>query len=385
MSNQNAKRFNAGSGGGFGSSVQVRSLENPFDTANGQPKWPDGLAHQSIGRRHQATSEVTLDDYTVVLFPGTINWCLVLKPTGDIPTGHTQIWANHSTNISFAYAFLNTTVEGGDQASVSWEVGLDGFVKWRPVAYAMHTQLLNTSDRNEGWYEAVRVDKNSFLKKWCVFGGVGSELGNGNYIKGTPHFHMGGSCPDHALASLMHSSRLWNREPTYVTGELQDLHNAIFQLNTVKENNVFKKLSAFAFEGPFWKLNDVYQRDDLLPNDQVGLFKPHDNFLDAEAAPTPRLRDIPDNWVMEQILADSFDVIVLRVHGVEGTKLLLHSVANFEFLCAENGQMSQYATECDNNKRQLENYLWTRNSRFKYPFHYITSGGHLRVPRPPYY
>lgn len=386
----------------------MRSLENPFDTMNGQPKYPDGKAGYSIGRRHQHSSEVTLDDYMIVLFPGSINWCLVLKPTPGYadPNEHfNQIWANHSTNISFNYAF---SIKGGGtyadpgavpampdnsttaRNSVQWEVGVDGFVKWRPVAYAMHTQLLNTTDRNEGWYEAVRVDKNSLIKRWGVLGGTGSPLGNGNYVHGTPHFHMGGCVPSYDLARLMYTTKDWSKEPTYITGELQDIHNAVFQLNAVKHENDFVPLKAIIQPQLGYSREEICQRDPKVDEtstvdlDMVSNYVPK-NKIERDVYLNMRMEDVPKNDLTEMLVSDAFDCIIVRIHGTAGTKLLIHSVANMEFLSAENGQMAQYATASDNNNYELKQHNWNRNTKYKYPFHYLASGGYLRVPRPPYY
>lgn len=369
---------------GPSNSIQVKSLENPFDTTNGQPKWPDGLCTYSIGRRHQATSEIQSGDFCLVLFPGSINWCLALRPNIS-SSGRNEVWANHSTNISFNYAASEKAVEGDTGKDLQWEVGLDGFTEWRGVSYAMHTQLLNTTDKNEGWYEAVRIDKNSFMNMWGIIRGPGSPLGNGNFIRGTPHFHMGGVLPTLALAENMHKSFQWQHEPTFVTGELQDLHNAVFQLNSIKETNEFKKITNVYIPKNGFKVEQISQRDDPVSQEFLQLIKPKKYQLEDPAQTNTKFPDIIEDWAVEQLVSDAFDIIIIRVHGSKGTKLLVHSVANQEFLIAENGQMAQYQTPSDIDIDGLRYYNWNRNTRFKYPFHYLASGGFLGLPKPPYY
>jgi len=366
--------------------MQVKSLENPFDTSNGQPKWPDGKATYSIGRRHQHSSEVTLSNFLIFLFPGSVNWCLICRPNEN--NSSPEVWANHSTNISFNYSFneKGSSTEVAEETDKQWEVGLDGFVNWRPVAYAMHMQLINTTDRNEGWYEAIRVDKNSLMKKWALLGGIGSPLGNGNYVRGTPHFHNGGVVPTYEFLSYYYDSTQWGEEPTYITGELQDIHNAIFQLNVVKKDNDFIKISNVYSSFHGMDQQQLMQRDDLVDLSQMALWKPHINVSQITGDSTKlKWEYLPDNFLSEQLVSDAFDMIVVRIHGTTGTKLLVHSVANMELLSAENGQMAQYATDCDNNRIELNRYIDERNAKFKYPFHYLAAGGYLRVPRPPYY
>lgn len=390
----NFKRAKTGSG--FSQNYHVKSLENPFDTSNGQPKYPDGKATYSVGRRHQATSEVILQDFVVILFPGSVNWCLVLKPAPEETVFQNEIWANHSTNVSVCYSTtdVETTPWAPDlqekeaSADQQWDVGMDGFSKWRPVAYAMHLQLLNTTDRNEGWYEAIRTDKNSLMNRWGILRGIGSPLGNGNFIRGTPHFHMGGVVPGMYDARNLYTSRQWQTEPTYVTGELQDLHNAVFQLNSIKEDNRFRELTAISVGKAECRSELIWQRDDVVTFVNCHLCLP---FERQSGAPHDayghegKQEQFMRPWATEQLVADSFDVIILRVHGSVGTKVLIHSVANQEFMCAENSQFSQYATACSVDLSGLKYYNWMRNTRFKYPFHYLAQGGFLGLPKPPYY
>lgn len=374
---------------GFSSQgIHVKTLYNPFDTSNGQPKWPDGKATYSIGRRHQATSEITLDDYYVFLFPGAVNWCLACRRNGG---DGTEVWANHSTNISFNYAFSvyprlnpNDANDGisPDLKAVQWEVGLDGFVSWRPVSYAVHCQLLNTTDRNEGWYEAVRFNRNSLVFPWGILGGVGTPLGNGNYIKGTPHFHNGGICPN-AQNLIQTENNAWDDHPSYITGELQDIHNAVFQLNHIKQDNDFQRIMPIKFPMNGWTFDTIlHQRDDVINAGEMEVYTPR-----IEVSPGDQhmaAEDVPTKDDISPLMSDAMDCIAIHIHATTGTKLLLHSVANQEFLCAENSQMSQYATSSECTPRELDSFMYLRNARYKYPFHYLSSGGHLSVPRPPY-
>ena len=389
------KKFNSfgNSQNGYGSSqgTQVKTLYNPFDTSNGQPKWPDAKATYSIGRRHQATSEVTLDDYVIILFPGCVNWCVAIKPHENTPDDTTEVWANHSTNISFNYAFATSPRLAPDATqlplatALNWEVGLDGFVSWRPVSYALHCQLINTTDRNEGWYEAVRFNRNSLIEPWAVIGGRGSALGNGNYIKGTPHFHNGGLIPDAGALRRINSCN-WDEHPSYITGELQDIHNAVFQLNCIKQDNDFQKIQPVKFCTNGWTMYELAQRDDPVNEFEEALYKPKAGIELGwnEEVYTMGASDVTRREDLAGLLSDAMDCIAVRIHATYGTKLLMHSVANQEFLCAENSQMSQYATPCESTLDQLNSYIYVRNARYKYPFHYLASGGHLTVPRPPY-
>jgi hypothetical protein len=360
-----------------------------------------------------------------MLFPGAINWCVAFKPivlttpyavgkSGDIENVH--IYANHTANISLNYeynpytqytitqdgliAVTNPTEEYKIETqkeqnpwfnhdgktydavatpNVLHEYQLhtahDAFSAWRNVATALHVQVINTTDSNEGWFRAIRLPRERQQKQFFdIIMGPGSMYGNGNHIMGTPHFHTGGLIPSGDF--LKNIKTKFQNNPTFCCGELQDIHNAVFQLNEVKERNEFTPLKT---EVVYTKLRrrQLYKRDDKLddPNDMFAIFPQYD-LREARTDTTPKARG---HWASNQqtdmtgFLSDNKDIILLHIRGGSKTKILLHSVNNQEFLTPDNSQLSQYVTPCDYDKQGLQNYNRNRSDYHKYPFHYLTN------------
>jgi hypothetical protein len=346
--------------------TQVSSLINPFDSKNGQPKWPDGLATYSIGRRHQLTTEIYNDDFWVILFPGAINWCVAFASENDLP----YIYANHTANISINYEYNESLVnpEIGvtpDPNSTAHElhVAHDAFSHWRNVATAVHLQVINTTDTNEGWFRAARINRTrEFEKFFDVIGGVGSAYGNGNHILETPHFHVGGLLPGRYLMEKL--NEMLDNEPSLCCGELQDIHNAVFQLNNIKDRNPFKQLRTETLYSNE-PVKTIYKRDD--PISQEELFAIDQYFLKFGGQAYTRSRS------EYGLLSDSKDIVLIHVLGGPKTKILLHSVNNQEFLCPDNSQLAQYVTPCQNDKPGLQRYNDNRANYHKFPYHYIAN------------
>lgn len=350
--------------------THVQSLVNPFDSKNGQPKWPDGLATYSIGRRHQLTTEIYNSDFWVVLFPGAINWCVAFSAQNP---EECQIWANHTANISINYEYNKSTdlpaQEGEGITSIAHELHTahDAFSHWRNVATAVHLQVINTTDTNEGWFRAARINRTrEFTSMFDILCGKGSQYGNGNHIIETPHFHVGGLIPSENFTKRL--STILDNEPTFCCGELQDIHNAVFQLNNIKDRNEFKKLKAEYLYEPFEVGTGprmVFKRDKVIDPEEIFAVKQQFNRVGGRAYTT--------SMAEYGLLSDSKDIVLIHVLGGPKTKVLLHSVNNQEFLCPDNSQLAQYVTPCQNDKPGLTRFNANRTDYHKFPYHYIAS------------
>jgi len=364
------------------SNQHVTSLINPFESSNGQPKWPDGLATFSIGRRHQLTSEIYNPDFYIVIFPGAINWCVAFdirtgtgqagfnEPTGTITTANRTnpgVWANHSANISINYEF-NEKVARDTYDEFALEVAHDAFSSWRNVATACHLQIINTTDSNEGWFKATRLTRTREDQKlFDVVMGKGSAYGNGNHILETPHFHTGGLVPSQYF--LENIEDFFLDQPSLVTGELQDIHNAVFQLNETKERNEFTDLRTTYVLQPKDTERKLFKRDKELDFVKKEFFAVHNDPNNRYI----RNANYKNSRSEFDLLSDSKDMILIHVVGGAQTKVLIHSVNNQEFLVSDNSQLAQYVTPCQYDKVGLQRYNQKRNFYHKYPYHYLTN------------
>ena len=357
------------------STEHITSLINPFDNTNGMPKWPDGQATYSIGRRHQLTSEIYADHFYVLLFPGQINWCVAFEYNETEPNSP-YLYANHTANISINYEYNGDKTTGVFRL----EIAHDAFNSWRNVATAVHLQVINTTDSNEGWYRAVRMNRpREWNEIFNVIMGPGSAYGNGNHIMETPHLHTGGCIPNENFFDFIET--YFQDNPTFCTGELQDIHNAVFQLNESKQINNFKTLETvhmFARNTqtgvgtPTFQIYDVFKRDDRVDSGQF--FSVRQDQIDV-TLPNTRYNASSYGMSIDQwsLVSECKDMILLEVFGTKKTKVLLHSVNNQEFLVGDNSQLAQYNTACHANLPALRSYNQTRNNFHKLPYHYLTS------------
>lgn len=178
----------------------IRSLVDPFDNLFAQPKLLDGSETRSAGVRFRNVGNTTLpadgSAQLIILYPGFsygLNW---KPPSGVVNTP--------SVNPSH----LGTTTLRADVRRV------------RLVSAGLKLSLENTSDDNEGNWEAVRVPVT--LSDFNMLDNVdptGSDFG----VKVINNFDIT-DMANHA---------------TYQTGRLRDIHRFLFKLNSVDPDHDF--------------------------------------------------------------------------------------------------------------------------------------------------
>lgn len=185
----------------------VRTLLNPFDTTFPQPKLLDGSETRSAGVRFRNVGNITLpvdgSANLIVLFPG-YSYCLNWKA----PTTDPSMPAINPSH-------LGTSTLRNDVRRV------------RLVSAGLKLSLENTSDDNEGNWEAVRipVTLTDFQPTDTV--GITGE-----------YFGM-------RLVAAFDRSDLANHA-TYQTGRLRDIHRFLFKLNSVDPDHDFSQLNTFS-------------------------------------------------------------------------------------------------------------------------------------------
>lgn len=189
------------------------SFVDPFSTAVPQPKILDGAIDRSSGVRFRTTGTVTLDaaagDNFFVLFPGLGNSLLWKKPAD----------ANWLTHAPFP-AYLDTTAYRADVR------------KARVVSTGLRLTLMNSSDDNEGYWEAVRVPTNPDSQTW--------ELIDSTAPTGEDYLSR--------LKATVSFSNLSNY-PTFQTGRLRDLERFLFKLNSTEVDHPFTDIRNSADTG----------------------------------------------------------------------------------------------------------------------------------------
>ena len=375
---------------------QLATLYNPFSIKNNAPKWPDGLASHSIGRKQQFASEVYGQTVVIALFPGSTNWLVAYSAVGEIGGTPPQDYAPalvacHGDDRTFLY----TDRVGTDPDSLArvWtiEPQLNKYSAWRPVSYALKIRCCNNDEKNDGWWEAIRTSRNKFLE------GFGIAMRDTSVPTADPAAYKrpdtvtpvyepqvfrGHALPTRDLAHDWLWDPKWFRQPTYCTGELKDIGDVTFQLNNEQQHNEFIKMrpingtddanamyseSIQVYDWPEPPTKTTDPGGPVIPTAHKSL----ENILvyskNTGAASADQHNEIN---LQESVIADSLDIVLIRLHGISNlSRILLHSVANIELMCGEFSELAQYQTVCYSDKDALERYIDYRQTLHKLPFH----------------
>lgn len=192
----------------------IATLLNPFDSTFAQPKILDGSEPRSAGVRFRNVGNLTLpvdgSPQLIVLFPG-FSYCLNWKTPAGAPSMHT---VNPSHLESLAQ---RTNVR-----------------KVRLVITGLKLSLENTSDDNEGSWEAIRIPIQSTD---FSFTDATVQTAEDFGVK---------------LRDSFNFTNLANHT-TYQTGRLRDLHRFLFKLNSVDPDHDFIPVTPYtATTDPLW-------------------------------------------------------------------------------------------------------------------------------------
>lgn len=247
----------------------VLSMLDPFDQTISQPKILDGSVDRSSGLRLKATGTFQLDNTGaanyIVMYPGfsyALNW----KTAASTPTLHT-IFPNH----------VGTTT---DRSSVK---------QLRLVSCGAKFSLENSSDENEGFWEAVRIPMNSSdFRLTDLVAPLGEDYG--------AQTQSSFSLPD------------LSNYNTFQSGRLKDLDRFLFKLNSTAPDHPFKRVLAGATD------------------------------IGGAVAPT----------LVSEVLDDFFDVVVIkmigRIDAVTPSTIRYQLISNQEVVYKENTQVSRLQT-----------------------------------------
>lgn len=198
----------------------VLSLLDPFDSRFPQPKILDGSETRSAGVRFRNVGNITLpvdgSPQYVVLFPG-FSYCLNWKTTSGAASMH-AINPSHLGSLT-----LRQDIR-----------------KVRLVSAGLRLSLENTSDDNEGNWEAVRIPVQGTD---FIFTDATAQTAEDFGVKLRDAF---------AMSDLANHS-------TYQTGRLRDIHRFLFKLNSTDPDHDFVHVNPLtAATDPIWDGNSSY-------------------------------------------------------------------------------------------------------------------------------
>ena len=268
---------------------QASVYVDPFSLRTSNPKIPDGKCRLSSGIRLQAVREFVNDTGSTmgfVIFPGLNNAVLATNTISDtlMPFPAHGGFTYDGVGVPPTYTQTDSNI-----------------AKWRQVSLGAKFTLVNNSDENDGWFEAVRFTSGRTDSHF--------QVGQLSGIIGPIPEGTGGTLPvlDPAYQMVEH--------PSYVTGKLRDIHRHLFCLKPHDTDHDFQHVKG------------VYEDDG-----------------------GGRIQD------MEHDLMDhSYDMIFVRIHGRVGdgggggtpTRVMLHIVSNQEIMYEPGTPLSRFHTETD--------------------------------------
>lgn len=261
---------------------------NPFSTATTNPKILDNKVYASTGIRLQAVTEITNDatgTVDILLFPGLGNGVVVQSSLEAGATGTCMPYQAHGrwSESGFPKTMIGAPIH-----------------KWRIVSQAMKLTLVNNSDENDGWFEAIRVQGSADSDFQNV---VQASAGEGSFIGQT-----NGTLPAAGSNAQM------VEHPTYCTGKLRDIHRYMFHLMPQGNDHEFNIL--------------------------------------------PRSCENAEEFCNANIDNESYDMVFIRIHGRAGalpTRLMAHVVCNQEVVYDEASFMTRYHSESKGSAAAHEN------------------------------
>ena len=296
---------------------QLRVYLNPFSTATNNPKIPDGKCRLSVGVRLQAVREWENDDSNVMeflIFPGLLGGLEARNATPP-PTlpGLSGLLLNFSNHLNFNVGRDSETDDPAGDVRSFYTIGQDANTqcnKWRLVSQGVRFTMVNNSDENDGWWEAVRLVmpsgvENVEIRRADTGGALGS-LVDGD---------VAGALVSPEIDNIIDPTVQLVEQPSYVTGRLRNIHQFLFQLKPHDTNH------------PFVELQRSHKYQNVAPT------------LNEAAAES-------------QFIDHSYDCIFLRVHcrsnqNPGATRIMAHVTSNQELLYDNQAQFARFMTETD--------------------------------------
>jgi hypothetical protein len=248
----------------------VRSLLDPFDSTLNQPKLFDGASKTSSGIKFRSSGNITLDptgaDNYVVLFP-----C-------------------YSQGVSWRTASATDYTYATPYPSHMSSTDRINIRQIRLVSSGLKLALMNNSDDNEGYWEAIRIPFEAF------------ELGD-----------TVAPVVEDGVVHLVSSRTFPNLSnyPTFQTGLLKELDRFLFKLNSTSSEHPYSLLT----------------KPDAVVQSMTGTFT---------MLTPPELYDI------------NYDVIVIRLVGridaVTPSVIRYQHVSNQEIIYRQDTTMARLAT-----------------------------------------
>jgi len=399
-------------------SKHMATLWNPFSYKNAEPKYPDGLAQYSIGQKYHNHCVVDGEEILIILYPGLTNSVLVYGNAVEIPNENmtgllynkkdmiVRGMAPHADkgNLFTQKLDILALTQGPDQPQGISLIPTNKFTSWRPVSMALKIQPINNHDGVEcgkdGWWEAVRQAGVIDFYSWGVAGMLQNNKMTSRLKPDAIADELNGLLlPTGETLERYQSSDDWVLQPSYSKGYMKDLSCWTFQLNNNMKDNIFTDIrevthnmnpnhdaNAAGFDNPYLLYDEEFhlQKDswdrvpgrDLkqttavyvdkyktkYPTAAVQVYNPNDTG-------PQRLQHLAAIDGFDTLFSKAFDQVAIKLHGRKGSRFLIQTVANIEYLAYNDSDLMEYMTTSYAAINELGEYLHIRNSDYKFANH----------------
>jgi len=287
-------------------------MRNAFSDATTNPRVPDGKASESVGFRKKLMAEIEQDETNPIeiLFFAGLNTCLVMRNgrfnsangDSDMSTVKYMRLDDHVVVENVDGAIFTPPVDVQENQAIWHQPTAQQLCKWRPVSYGLLLSLVNSSEYNEGWWEAIRVNMCDNVNMFSFIKEQESE----GVDKGTQPMLF---VPD--VPSISSNQMLGNQ--SYSTGKLRNISQVVFQLNPEIRDYDFNKVhDAILVEGDR-RYTAQHNDQDINRRNQAYPLKHWDNQITPMGYSIPSMND-PINGTIDR----NYDAIYIRLHGVKG-------------------------------------------------------------------
>lgn len=246
----------------------------------------------------------------LLLVPG-LNYGFISQYTSDVdplpsPSRSHFAYMYEDPINHFVGTYVNNTTDFPAELN-------DKISRWRCVSHGLQLKLLNASDEDDGWWEAIRV------KQMANGGDYNLEATSG----GNSFF------PVPMLADLRNQQL--SNDQTYSTGLLRDLYKV--QFNCLQKDD---EVDFIEMEDPLNVTADAMAMGSLLTGSFAVSGHP-DNVEMAKAA--------------SQVVPTAYDMVYIRLHckdqGTGGSRLHYNCMSNQELVYEDGKREARYMTKTE--------------------------------------
>jgi hypothetical protein len=368
----------------------MATLWNPFSYKNNEPKYPDGLAQYSIGRKWTNVTRVKGKEIIIFHYPGLLGWTAIFAKTA---TRDITLVDVHSTSESLQYDFTTVNMarlfpDGTTQEVINQKWTLTPqeykFSAWRTVSAAVKVKPTNkiytqNCGKNDGWWEAIRTNKIIDPMNFLLVASTGPQL---------HQIPQAAVLPSLDYAKYSNSTTNWTNGPSYATAATNTMQQYVFQLNQIRNDNEFIDVTEIQYDQE-QGLNTAITLDVMVYGNATMQSNPGYNiFPDALTTRMYNRGTLTSEWGrggadpalgskidhpqrekgFENVKSSSFDTIIIKLHGTDDSEYLVSSVMNQEFL-ANDTMLKDYQTASYPALEELQEYLEIRSRDYKFPHH----------------